>query len=87
MESQPAVITQLFYVQAPKYPLVVKPLAPDDGTGFTAYAPDLPGCVSEGETREEAVANAQDAIAVWIEAARELGNAVPNQSAHLALAG
>jgi antitoxin HicB len=69
-----------------KYPLVVEPLAPEDGIGFVAYAPDLPGCMSDGETPQEAVANAQDAIAVWIEAARDLGHAVPSPSAHLALA-
>jgi antitoxin HicB len=69
-----------------KYPLVVEPLAPEDGTGFVAYAPDLPGCMSDGETPQEAVANAQDAIAVWIEAARDLGHAIPVPSTHLALA-
>ena len=53
------------------------PLAPTDGGGFTAIVPELPGCRSDGETPEEALANAYDAIACWIEAAREMGRAVP----------
>ena len=69
-----------------RYPLVVEPLTAEDGSGFVAFAPDLPGCMSDGETPEEAVSNAQDAIAAWIEAARDLGHAVPAPSAHLALA-
>ena len=36
-------------------------------------APDLPGCMSDGATPEEAVSNVQDAITAWIEAARDLG--------------
>ena len=56
-------------------------------SGYGAYAPDLPGCMSDGETPQEAVSNAQDAIATWIEAARVLGHSIPEPSAHLALAG
>ena len=70
-----------------RYPLVVEPLAAEDGSGFVAFAPDLPGCMSDGETPQEAVSNAQDAIATWIEAARDLGHSIPEPSAHLALAG
>jgi antitoxin HicB len=52
-----------------EYPIVVEPLPIEDGGGFVATAPDLPGCMSDGATPEEAVSNIQDAIAVWIEAA------------------
>jgi predicted RNase H-like HicB family nuclease len=41
---------------------VVWPLDANDGTGFGAVAPDLPGCLSDGETQAEAIANLQDAI-------------------------
>ena len=44
---------------------------PEDG-GFVAEVPSLPGCVSEGSTREEALANARDAIEEWTEAAGQL---------------
>jgi len=38
----------------------------DEG-GYTAYVPALPGCVSEGDTLEEARANIREAIALWLE--------------------
>ena len=69
------------------YPIIVQPLPVEDGGGFAALVPDLPGCMSDGESPEEAVANVQDAIAVWIEAAIELGRTVPKPSTQLALAG
>ncbi|NJL08648.1 MAG: type II toxin-antitoxin system HicB family antitoxin [Methylacidiphilales bacterium] len=59
-----------------------RPLA--DGGGFAAFAPDLSGCMSDGETPEEAIVNVQDAICAWIEAARDLGREVPAPSRHLA---
>ncbi len=74
-------------INATAYPLIVEPLSEEDGGGFVARAPDLPGCMSDGETPEEAVVNARDAILQWIEAAQDLGHAVPPPSRHLALAG
>ena len=35
--------------------------------GFTAIVPSLPGCISEGDTREEALANVREAIALYME--------------------
>lgn len=70
-----------------QYPVIVQPLPVEDGGGFVATVPDLPGCMSDGETPEEAIANVQDAIIAWIEAAVELGRTVPEPSAQLALAG
>lgn len=40
-------------------------LEPSEDGGFTAYVPALRGCVSEGETEEEALANIRDAILTW----------------------
>lgn len=60
-------------------------MAPEDGGGFLALVPDLPGCMSDGASPEEAVANVQAAIATWIEAANDLGHAVPAPSQPLAL--
>jgi predicted RNase H-like HicB family nuclease len=59
------------------YSVVVEPLSEADGGGYLARALDLPGCMSDGETPEEAVVNVQDAIAAWIEAAREQGREIP----------
>lgn len=44
---------------------------------FLAEVPELPGCMSDGETYAEAVANAEDAMRTWIETARELGREIP----------
>jgi antitoxin HicB len=62
------------------YPVMIEPLAPEDGGGFLATAPDLPGCMSDGETPEEALANVRDAIAAWVEEAQALGRPVPKPS-------
>jgi predicted RNase H-like HicB family nuclease len=70
-----------------KYPIIVEPLSDEDGGGFLATVPDLPGCMSDGATPEEAVVNISDAINAWIEAAEDLGHVVPEPSRHLALAG
>jgi predicted RNase H-like HicB family nuclease len=56
---------------------MVEPLPSEEGGGFLATAPDLPGCMSDGATPEEAIVNIQDAIVAWIEAARDLGHVVP----------
>jgi predicted RNase H-like HicB family nuclease len=62
------------------YPVVIEPLPAEDGGGFVATVPDLPGCISDGESPEEALANVRDAVAAWIEEARALGRAVPEPS-------
>ena len=59
------------------YPVTIQPLSAEDGGGFVALVRDLPGCMSDGATPEEALANVEDAIACWIEAARELGRPIP----------
>jgi len=42
-------------------------LEPSDEGGYTVYAPSLPGCISEGDTLEEALANIQEAIELYLE--------------------
>jgi predicted RNase H-like HicB family nuclease len=42
-------------------------LEPSDEGGYTAYVPSLPGCVSEGEDVQEALANIQEAIGLYLE--------------------
>ena len=60
-----------------RYEIDIRPLPPEDGGGFVAVAPELPGCRSDGETPEEALRNGYDAVACWIEAALEMGRRVP----------
>lgn len=42
-------------------------LEPSDEGGYTVYVPALPGCVSEGETKEEALQNIREAIELYLE--------------------
>lgn len=69
-----------------KFPVVVEPLAAEDGGGFAALVPDQPGCMSDGDTPEEAILNVRDAIRTWIDATREMGRTIPAPSRHFALA-
>ena len=48
----------------------------EDGV-FIAETPELPGCTAHGTTQEEALANSQDAIRLWIDTAKEFGDPVP----------
>jgi len=59
------------------YAVVVLPLSEAEGGGFVAHVPDLPGCMSDGETQEEAIANARDAIADWLDANADMGRDTP----------
>ena len=42
-------------------------LEPSDEGGYTVFVPSLPGCISEGETKEEALRNIQEAIELYLE--------------------
>ena len=59
------------------YEIVIRPLSEEDGGGFLATVPELPGCMSDGETPQEALENVYDAIICWMEATREMGRPVP----------
>ena len=50
-------------------------------TGFSAYSPDLPGCVSTGSTRPDVEANMKEAIEFHLDGMREEGYAIPSPSA------
>lgn len=52
-------------------------LIPAEEGGYTVTVPALPGCVSEGDTEEEALENIKDAIAGWLTVARKHGLYVP----------
>jgi predicted RNase H-like HicB family nuclease len=42
-------------------------LTPSEEGGYTVYVPALPGCISEGDTKEEALANIREAIELYLE--------------------
>ena len=50
-------------------------------TGFSAYSPDLPGCVSTGKTRPEVEANMKEAIEFQLDGMKEEGYTIPSPSA------
>ena len=59
-----------------KYLILIEPTS----TGYSAYSPDLPGCVSTGGTREEVERNMQEAIEFHLEGLREAGCEIPEPS-------
>ena len=59
-----------------KYELIIFWSEEDDA--FVAEVPELPGCMADGETYQKAVANAEQAIDLWIETAKELGRTIPD---------
>ncbi len=54
-----------------EYPCVMRPLSPEEGGGWLITFPDLPGCMSDGETPEEA-------LQCWIEACGAVGREIPS---------
>jgi predicted RNase H-like HicB family nuclease len=73
--------------ERPIYNVEVERLSEADGGGFVAIVPDLPGCMSDGETEFEAIQNARDAIECWLEAARENRQPIPTPSPLRRIAG
>ncbi len=49
----------------------------DEDQAFVAEVPELSGCVAHGSTQAEALANAQAAIELWVESAKEFGDPIP----------
>jgi predicted RNase H-like HicB family nuclease len=58
----------------------------DADDAFIADVPELPGCVAHGDTREEALANAERAIDLWLDVARKRGREIPRPKEHLRVA-
>lgn len=67
-----------------KYEIIIFWSHEDDA--FVAEVPELPGCMADGGSYQEALSNAEQIIQEWIETARELGRAVPEPRGRLAYA-
>ncbi len=52
-------------------------LEPSEEGGYTAVVPSLPGCISEGETRDEALANIREAIELYLEPVEDDLSSIP----------
>lgn len=55
----------------------------DEDNSFIAEIPELPGCMADGKTYQEAVANAETIIQEWIETAKDLGRPIPEPKGRL----
>ena len=58
-----------------KYEIIIFWSAEDDA--FVADVPELPGCMAHGATHEEALANVKEAARLWVDAAEEFGDPIP----------
>jgi predicted RNase H-like HicB family nuclease len=56
-----------------RYSAIIEPIS----TGYSAYSPDVSGCVAVGDTEEETRRNFQDALAAHFQAMREVGEPIP----------
>ena len=63
-----------------KYEVIIYWSLEDDA--FVAEVPELPGCSAHGPTQEAALSNAQEAIRLWIETAKEFGDPIPEPKGH-----
>jgi len=64
-----------------KYEMIIY-WSKEDGT-FVAEVPELPGCMSDGATYQEAVSNAETVIQEWIDTAKDLGRPIPQPKGRL----
>lgn len=58
-----------------KYEIIIYWSREDEA--FIAEVPELPGCMAHGESSEDALKNAKEAIQLWIDTAKEFGDPVP----------
>jgi predicted RNase H-like HicB family nuclease len=61
-----------------RYPVAIE--TGSDTRAFGVVLPDLPGCFSAGDTLDEAIASAEEAVAAWIDSALDSGEPIPDPS-------
>ena len=58
------------------YSISLSPIPEDEGGGYMVTFPDLPGCLADGDTAEEAIAEARDAFNAWMATVQEDKNSL-----------
>lgn len=74
-------------MREPDYPFTIRHLSPEDGGGFLIEFPDLPGCISDGDTIEQAIENGIDAVKCWVEAATAARREIPKPDESRSVSG
>jgi antitoxin HicB len=69
------------------YPFAIRPLSEAEGGGYLIEFPDVPGCLSDGETPEEAIRNGRDALKACLATMREFGASLPEPASSTASSG
>lgn len=67
-----------------KYEIIIYWSKEDEA--FVAEVPELPGCMADGQSYQEALANAEIIVDEWLETARDLGRQIPEPKGRLAYA-
>ena len=70
-----------------EYPFTMRLMTPDEGEGYLIEFPDLPGCMSDGRTPEEAILNGRDALKSVLLTMKEFGDPIPKPGAHTSASG
>jgi len=61
-----------------EYTIILEP--DEDGNGYTVLVPALPGCITQGKTKDEAIERAKEAIGTYIESLQADGEPVPKEA-------
>jgi antitoxin HicB len=64
-------------IETSAYPFTIRPLSEEEGGGYLIEFPGVPGCISDGETPEEAIRNGRDALKACLATMREFGASLP----------
>jgi len=78
---------RLTKTQMEAYPFTIRPLSEEDGGGYLIEFPDIPGCMSDGDTPEEAIVNGRDALKACILTMGEFGDPIPKPGSFVASSG
>jgi antitoxin HicB len=69
------------------YPFTVRRLSGDDGGGYLVEYPDIPHCIADGETSEEAIRNGREALEACLVTLAEFGERIPKPNSTTASSG